>query len=188
MKRIAAALVGVLAIVTLTAASCNGSGATNHDQQVSGQALRVFDTNQPVPQFTWSQLRQNLIEIETAQTQPTPTTSFFFNLGVADPDHSCPSIGFPIPATDQITNPQQIAGSPYHSGGYTIPQIDPNGIYSGDTTGTYVICLNTAGQAYADYWEGFVETVSGSASWDYGTHRMTNISNPTGNFSVGKKH
>lgn len=186
MKRIVVALAAVLTVVVLSAGSCSGSSATQKDQSISSQELRTFDTNQPPPKVTWSQLRQNLTEVELAQSNPTPTTTFFFNMGVQDPIQSCPSIGFPIPATDQITNPQQITGSPYHSGGFTVPQIDPNGIYSGDSTGTYVICLNTAGQAYADYWEGFVQTVSGSASWDYNTHRMTTISNPTGHFTVGK--
>jgi hypothetical protein len=113
------------------------------------------------------------------------STTFFFHMGLPDPYSICPSIGFPISATDQITNPQQLA----RTGGNNsvegvVSQIDPNGIYSGTTgSGTYVLCLNTQGQTYAVYAEGDVTTMTGAVSWDYQNHRMTNLTNPTGSFS-----
>lgn len=49
----------------------------------------------PVPEFRYSQIRQNLIEITQAQAQAetTQTTSFFFNLGADAPIMVCPSSG-----------------------------------------------------------------------------------------------
>jgi hypothetical protein len=51
----------------------------------------------------------------------------------------CDSIGFGIPYATQYTNPMQ--GGPYT--GTTVPQADPNGLYSpADAEGTWVLCLN----------------------------------------------
>lgn len=174
-----------LAVVAFGAAACHGNGgAVKANQSAENAQLGIYNQTQPVPQFNKSQLRQTLIEIEMAQSKPTPTTTFFFNLGSSDPFSQCPSIGFPVATTDQVTNPQQLArtGGNYNVDG-VIPQIDPNGIYSGDSTGTYVLCLNDSGTPYAAYWEGYVYTVSGSAKWDAGTHSISNVTNPTGGFT-----
>jgi hypothetical protein len=39
---------------------------------------------------------------------------------------------------------------------------------------------------YGVYWEGFVEAVSGAASWDATTHSVTPVNNPTAQFSTAK--
>ena len=41
----------------------------------------------------------------------------------------------------------------------------PTGIYTGDSSGTYVICVDAKGEAYARYWEGYVQAVSGPAEF-----------------------
>lgn len=183
---IVAAAVGAGAIA-LVGCGSHGNAANNANAKAEQNQLNIYNATQPLPVFNKSQLRQTLIEVETAQSQPTPTTTFFFNLGSVDPISSCPSIGFPVATTDQVSNPEQITRAGVGSGNYSdgvIPQIDPNGVYSGDSTGTYVLCLNAAGLAYASYWEGNVYAVSGAASWDRTTHSITNVTNPTGNFSV----
>lgn len=119
---------------------------------------------QPPPEFNWSQIRQNLIDIQQAQGQTTATTTFFFNQGVVNPVKSCASIGFPIPATYQLTNPEAMA-TKYQSP-YTLPQQDTTGVFSGDTSATYVICLDDSGKGRITYWEGFVQTETGEARWD----------------------
>lgn len=166
-----AGVLAVLALVLATGASdCSGKDeATKRDEQLSAAQLDQFQRAQPVPRFTSSQLRQNLIEIETAQANATVTTSFMFLMagsGSTGPlVHSCPSIGFPIPATYQLTNPQQ--GINGDGGiGYALPQIEATGVYTGDTTGTYVMCIGADGKPFAFYHEGFVATVTGPAHWD----------------------
>lgn len=182
-----AGAVAVAGMVTLGACGSHGNAANNADVKAESQQLGIYNATQPLPVFNKSQLRQTLIEIETAQSQPTTTTTFFFNLGSPNPISSCPSIGFPVPTTDEISNPEQITRSSVGSGNYSdgvVPQIDPNGVYSGDSTGTYVLCLNASGTPYASYWEGYVYAVSGAASWDTKTQSISNVTNPTGNFSV----
>lgn len=55
----------------------------------------------------------------------------------------CHSIGYGIPYATQYTNPQRIAGALETPGtsAVTLPQADPNGLYSPDSAdGTWVLC------------------------------------------------
>lgn len=169
MKRILAPI--TLAGIALAAAACNNGAPSGlqTDQRASTRDLQQLQTAQPSPSFSWSQIRQTLIDIESAQAHTTQTTTFFYNQGVAQPVMSCPSIGYPVATTDQITNPSQVIPDPNaNNGSVTLPQIDPNGIYSGDSTGTYVLCVGGNGQTYGVYWEGFTFAISGAATYDSG--------------------
>ncbi len=161
-------LVIILAIV-LVVSSCSKSdtpSAVSQDKNTAAQQLLDLQKAHPTPRFTRSQLRQNLIEITTAQAETTATTSFFWNQGVATPVHSCPSIGFPIPTTMQLTNPEQsVRMGSDGSGSHTLPLAEQTGVYTGESTGTYVICVDAEGNGYAMYWEGFVQTVAGPAEF-----------------------
>ena len=172
---------------TLILSSCS-SGTTDanaKDQAVSADILTKFQISQPVPKFDWSQIRQTLIDVETAQAQSIQTTSFFFNQGVQDPYFVCPSIGFPVAATTQLTNPLQ---SEWGSNGATAvtAQVDPNGVFSGNSTGTYVLCVNSAGQTYGQYAEAFVHTVAAPASWNSKSHSVEITGAPTYKFTTKK--
>jgi len=183
MKKLIALLVAITAVFALSACTDTGS-ARAKDEAASEAILQDLQKAHPVPKFKYSQYRQNLVEIVTAQAESTPTTTFFFNQGVKDPVATCPSIGFPIPTTSQLTNPEQI-GAGTSSGGYTtLPQVEPNGVFTGDSAGTYVICRDANGRGYADYWEGFVKTVTGPAEWN--GSEVVLIGAPTGTFTTGK--
>ena len=176
-------------VVLLGATACTHNGASKAvalDQKTSASILAKFENNQPAPQFDFSQIRQTLIDIETAQAQTTQTTSFFYNQGVQDPIFVCPSIGFPIASTTQLTNPTQLARVTQQGYGISgsIGQIDPNGVYSGDSTGTYVVCVNAQGLLYAKYWEGFVDATTGPAVWDEATHREVLVGPPSFKFAT----
>ncbi len=175
MKKIILSTFAVMLFgVSLAACSSTTPSAVSQEQRATANDLQQLLQSQPVPNFNWSQLRQTLIDIETAQAQTTQTTSFMFNMGVTDPISSCPSIGFPLAATTELTNPKQAVWNSNGSGlsGVSIAQIDPNGVYSGNSTGTYVLCVNADGSTYVDYWEGYVQTVSGPAVWDEATHSI----------------
>ena len=66
----------------------------------------------------------------------------------------CDSIGYGIPYATQFTNPQQIAWRQGY-GVATLPQADPNGLYSpADAEGTWIMCLNPEDKkTYAVYVE-----------------------------------
>ena len=174
----------VLAVAGCSASQAKaGNKAARQEQQAVAGGFQKMAAAQPVPIFDYSQLRQNLIEIQTAEANGIATTSFMFNLGAADPVHSCPSVGYPIPSSDQLTAPsQQVHNS---DGNFVLPQGDPVGVYRGDTTGTYVICVSDSGTGYATLWEGYVLTVPGTAHWDQATHSLVN--HPDGmDFSTSK--
>lgn len=171
----------------LTGCMEDGDGAANsRDKAVAAQQLAGFQQAQPVPVFNYSQLRQNLIEIETAQAKGIATTTFFFNVGTPEPIKTCPSIGYPIPSTYQLSNPDQTVtrGS---DGVGTIAQIEANGVYTADSSGTYVICVDANGKARANYWEGYVETEAGPATWDAAKHQIVATGDSTATFSTAKR-
>lgn len=173
----------LLAALALLLIGCEGEGgpedARRDDERVAGAQLSRYQESQPVPEFDWSQLRQNLIEIETAQVQTTATTSLFFNVGSDTPVMSCPSIGYPIPSTYQITNPEQVA-----TGGAVVPQLETNGVFTGESTATYVMCIDADGQAFAVYWEGFVMAISGTAEFADG--QVALVGAPSFDFSEAR--
>lgn len=159
-----------LLVGAATLAACTTAPNSNSVEHTAANAgIDLLLTNQPVPVFPTSALRNNAIEIEAIQALGTPTTTFFFPEGTVivngkystPPFKSCASQGEPIHSTDSVTNPQQVT-----SGGEVVGQMDPNGIYAGPSTGTNVLCLNANGQQEMSYWEGPVETESGTAVWN----------------------
>ncbi len=158
-------------------ASDSQKAETAQQEQISSQMIK----NQPLPQFNYSQMRKNLIEIETAQAQGVQTTSFFFNQGVQDPIFVCPSIGVPIPNTASLSNPLAVERHGGSDGG----QMDPNGVYSPTSaTGTFVICVGANGQPFAKSWEGFVDAVFAPARWNQQLHQEEIIGPASFKFSV----
>lgn len=185
MKRIIISLLVILSVLSLAACQNKNSAANIEARQQKGDAKALI-TNQPLPHFNYSQIRQNTIELEIAQAEGVQTTTFFFNQGVRDPTQSCPSIGAPIPTTTQISNPNQIVNDPYGNGGAVVGQMDPNGVYTGNSSGTYVMCIGANGKTYANYWEGFVQTVFAPAHWDNSTHQVVLDGSPSFSFTGGK--
>jgi len=185
-KFVIAAVVAIGLLTTGSAAGCTGeSSAAQEDEATSEQMLKDYQKSQPVEIYKYSQYRENLRDVLRTQADATPTTTFVFNQGVADPILVCPSIGFPIPSTAQLTNPQQIARS--YQGGYAImPQVEPNGVFTGESSGTYVVCRDANGNGFGDYWEGNVNAVTGPAEWDYDKKLIVLIGAPTGEFSTGE--
>lgn len=169
MRRIAAAVTAALLGVTVLAGcTANQPSSVQKDQALTNQNLNRLQANQPAPAADRSQYRQTVIDVENAQIHGVATTTFFFNQGVTRPIKVCSSIGFPVASTSQLTNPEQLIGGSANgttiSG--TVGQQEPNGVYTGDSSGTYVICVAPNGTKYVTYWEGFVHTEGGAAHWD----------------------
>lgn len=184
-KYLVVAGVAAAAVLFLGACTSTPSSVANDQQQTNAQLSR-YQANQPVPQFDWSQFRQTAIDVESAQVHGVATTTFFFNLGVGHPVKVCSSIGFPMPSTAQLTNPDQLIWSSDKAGVGTVAQQEPNGIYTGDSSGTYVVCVAGNGAKYISYWEGFVHTEGGAAHWDE-AHNMIVLDGPPTVLSKAKK-
>jgi hypothetical protein len=160
----------IVAFFTLSANGCDSG--TTADANATDRQLKQYQSKQPIPFHDWSQYRQTLISIDDAQAHGTATTSFMFLMGVPNPIRTCPSIGYPVPSTAQLTNPGQ------NSGGTTISQMEPNGVYTGESSGTYVVCV-VNGKPVPVYWEGDVHAEGGPAHWDKAKGQVVTDGAPT---------
>jgi|SRR5579859_468070 len=184
------------AVACTSAASKTSSGQAAENQAArDGEQLLV--NNQPVPVFAKSQERQNLIDLETALAKGAQTKSFMFPMGAATSDGKfdyppfkvCNSIGGPIATGTELTNPTQVVTNSYPSGGaaLTVDQMDPTGVYSSQSSsGTWVMCLDSAGNIRPFYWEGPVATTFGDAKWNPDTKQIDDIGVPSFHFSLIK--
>lgn len=182
---IAATLTAAAATAAVAGCSASPSSANQKDTKAIGTQLDIYQRNQPIPQANFSQLREALRNVENAQIHGIATTSFFFNQGASQPYKTCPSIGYPIASTSQLTNPQQIA-THGNEGIGSIPQMEPNGVFTGDSTGTYVVCVDPQGIKYIDYAEGFVHTEGGPAHFDKASGLIVADGAPTVTTQTGK--
>lgn len=185
MRKIITAVAAAAVIAVSLTACTTGSSSPSGQQQENAQQQQdttSLEASQPIPHFSYSQIRQTIIDAETISADGTQTTSFFFQMGDPDPVYSCPSIGMPVANTAELSNPQQVVNDGYPQGGaaVTVGQMDPDGVYApAASSGTYVICVNTTGAKYLQYWEGDVLTVASEAEWDRVTHSLKVIGAPT---------
>lgn len=177
-----ASIVGIAAVIALTGCTGGAPSSISNDAKSTNNQLNTFEQVQPIPKNTFSQYRQTVIDVEQAEIHGVATTTFFYNLGSNVPLKSCPSIGFPVAATSQLTNPEQVVQNSDANGNYgygTVGQAEPNGVYTGDSTGTYVVCVQSNGDKRIDYWEGSVETEGGSATYNPKTGQITDSGSTT---------
>jgi hypothetical protein len=176
----------VVVAIALVAAACDMSTTSTSvktEQNATNNQMDQYLKVQPIPYFDSSAMRQTLIDILKAQTTPTNTWSVEVALdGTAI--YMCPSIGYPIPATDELTNPQQVSSGGSNSSywGTTVAQADPNGVYGGDTAGTYILCVGPDGKYTPVYAEPNVMTFPYPVSIDPVTHRI--VVDPKGASSI----
>lgn len=186
---IAAPAAALLAVLAACGPSQNGGGNAQESRQQQ-QDTTSLESAQPLPHFNYSQERQALITAEEIAANGTQTTSFFFNMGVRDPIFVCPSIGLGVPDSASLSNPVQATWNTAGTSGVAgvgLGQMDPDGIYSPpSSSGTFVICVNPAGQEYLKRWEGFVDTVTAGATWNYKTHTERLVGAPTVKISTRK--
>jgi hypothetical protein len=168
----------LLAGAALATVSCSGlSDAQKQDRQTMTDIQTRMQNAQPIPALAWSQYRQTLIDAETAQANGTQTTSFWFSRGAGGqgaPIGNCPSLGFPVPAGAQLSNPlAPLMKRDDTLADVAIAQMEPNGVYTGDSDGTYVVCVGAGGKPFLAYVEADVITFGGPAEWRDGRIQQT---------------
>ena len=140
--------------------SCDSTSSTakaeRNDTAVVDQQQTIYQNGQPIPLFNYSQQRATLIDVYKAKTAGTATYTVVYSFG--RPVFTCPSIGFPIPATTQLTNPERIGYTGYNIGALAFPQAEPDGTYTGQTAVTYVLCVRSDGSVSPVYSEPDVMT------------------------------
>lgn len=156
MKKIVFVALIALAVVALSGCNPESKGAAQLkiDQQAAGTQQEIYAKAQPIPIFDYSQQRASLIQINAAIAKGAATYTVFYSFG--KPIFVCPSIGYPIPATTQLTNPTQLTRVNIGSGNSIsgeLSQAEPVGTYTGETAATYVLCIRSDGKAAPVYSE-----------------------------------
>lgn len=169
MKKFTYAIVAVLAIALFATACTNpsdssrkgGETAQAEQQAVQTGFNRLVDSQQ-VPTFDWSQERQTLIDTETIRANGALSTTQFYLEGIGMVQW-CPSKGAPIPSSYQLSGSKQWVDIPDDESRelYDIDQGEPTGVYVGESTATWVLCLDDNGKPFAVYWEGPVGSTVG---------------------------
>lgn len=121
----------------------------------------IYTKNQPPPFFEWSFERHLMTKLYEARNNAVTTYSYLQSPYTGKIMSECTSLGYPIPATTQLTNPQKLSLIELRNG-YAqaiLPQAEPNGMYTpSSTSATWVMCLGPDGRVEPAYWEGNVST------------------------------
>lgn len=184
-------LLAIGLVLGLTACGATSGQAPPPSGNQAESSEQTQDTNnilnnQPLPNIKWSQWRQDLIGVEEAESNDVATTSFVMSYANQNPIFSCPSIGFPIPVTASLSNPQQAqwnsggSNGNYGVAGVPVGQMDPNGVYMPPSgAGTWVVCTDGSGAPYITYAEDNVDAVGGPAVWNDSSHSYSLVGAPT---------
>lgn len=140
-------------VVILTLLLLSGCDSANSvEAQAVGQQQSIYVQNQPAPTFEWSLERHLMIQLYRARNQRVTTYSYVVSPMTGRVMFSCPSMGYPIPATTQLTNTEAADVN-----GHVLPQAEPNGLYSPtETHATWVMCLRPNGDVMPVYIENDV--------------------------------
>lgn len=124
------------ALLIIALAACDtGDQAATESVQVNSQQ-NTYSKSQPLHQYDYSPERDELQQIYDARMKVVNTWTVIYSMG--RPIFVCPSKGYPIPYTTQLTNPDQVQGT-----AAVVPQAEPNGLYTGTSAATWVLCIRT---------------------------------------------
>jgi hypothetical protein len=167
-RRLTAALALVVLVLVATANSCD-SGTTKKNSannrtetEAIASSFRQIHESNPIKVFKTSQEYDTLQDVLTLRAEGTHGTAV-----VTTFDGTllwwCPTLGAPIPSTYQISNPSAFVDPP-DKGGQTdvlVAQGEPTGVYPGDSTATWVLCLDDHGTPFGQYDEANIRWTSG---------------------------
>ena len=153
MKKILIILL-VLIMLGLTASSCS-TDTQSIEQGQQKDAINSIIQNQPIPDLGgYSFERQIVIETYLARNNTIATYAYMISMD-GKIIEICPSIGYPIPYSTQLTNPVRTMDN--YSQGSVIANAEPNGLYPpGDAAATLVQCVNPDGSVTPVYIEWYV--------------------------------
>lgn len=121
-------------------------------QQNAGNVAIV--KNQPIPDLGgYSFERQILIDTYLARNNAVSTFAYMFTMD-GKIIEICPSVGYPIPYSTQLTAPEKVDSYNYS---IVLPNAEPNGLYPPpDAAATLVQCVNSDGSVSPVYIEWYV--------------------------------
>lgn len=164
-RKVVAVLFAVLVLGACEASkqAKKGGETANQEQEAVQTGFNRLNKSQQIPTFDWSQERQTLIDIETLRAVGAETTSVGYLEGVGL-IWWCPSLGAPVPSTYQLSGSTQYVDLPgdHTRDRFSLEQGEPTGVYVGESSGTWTICLDDNGRKFGQYWEGYVSSTTGT--------------------------
>lgn len=153
MKKILVVLWVLLVFVSTSCAYGGDTQAIEQGQQ--REAVNSIMQNQPIPDLGgYSFERQIVIETYLARNNTIATYAYMIAMD-GTLIEICPSIGYPIPYSTQITNPLRTVGDLNTTS--VIANSEPNGLYPpGDAAATLVQCVQPDGSVAPVYIEWYV--------------------------------
>lgn len=162
MKRIFVILSIFVGLMVSGCSPVDNSNSNSKETDQQARAVSSIVDNQPIPDLGgYSFERQVVIETYIARNNTITTYSYLMTLN-GQIIEICPSIGYPIPYSTQLSAPEKLAPnnlmtingfstSPENS---VIPQSEPNGLYPPDNAAaTLVQCVQSDGSVSPVYIE-----------------------------------
>lgn len=137
-------MTAVLACFALSACDMAAPSATQVEARRQDQLTMQAVEQVGMPAIVNFQEKRVLKQILELRDTKISTVTYLIDLK-AGLHKICDSIGYGIPYATQYTNPERIAkrGETRYSDDITLPQADPNGLYSpASADGTWVLCLD----------------------------------------------
>jgi hypothetical protein len=159
MKFLKALLIPAVLFCGLSLTGCiedeDTADDTQRRQQEQMNKEATAQTGMPaITQFTERKNLKRILELRDRAKFVTYT--YVMVPGTGERKFLCKSFGYGIPYATQYTNPEK-----YEYNGTTIPQADPNGLFSpASADATWVLCVNPAGGEPAVVYEENRITVS----------------------------
>lgn len=149
--------IALLGLVGLSLTACGVSQPSSDEKQSAQQEVILQEGTAAVGMPNIKNFRERRIMkdiLEMRDQDGLTTYTYTFAEASGQKTFFCHSIGFPISAATQFTNPQKMEYLSNH-GYYTIPQADPNGLFSPESAeGTWVMCVDpSTGKARPVYSE-----------------------------------
>lgn len=145
LKKIIALVALVMCGSLLTACDVPAESSTTvekHAQEQLSKQAAVAVGMPAIVNFTEKRQLKAILELR----DQAHLTTYTYTLDMNGKRHKvCPttSSGFGIPYATQFTNPQMVAVNEYQHGVVTLPQADPNALFSpASADGTWILCLH----------------------------------------------
>jgi hypothetical protein len=153
-------LVFIFVIVAMVLGACVETTVSDVEQSQQQAGNMAIVQNQPVPDLGgYSFERQIVIETYLARNNTVATWAYMFAMD-GKIIELCPSIGYPIPYSTQLTNPSKIDATRIEGMGHQVgvtENAEPNGLYTpSDAAATLVQCVNPDGSVSPTYIEWYV--------------------------------
>lgn len=175
----------LLVLASLAAGCVPAQSSYDIEQQQQEISNQEIVRNQPPPNLGGYSFERHIVtEVYKARNQTISTYTYIMIQMTGQIVEICPSIGYPIPYSTQITSPERIEAWTGQGGYAIISNPEPNGLYPPDNAAaTIVNCVNPDGSLTPTYWEDNVFALPYRIKSD----RMIEREDTTSSFSLDIK-